>query len=195
MTGNYAIIILAAGSSARMGRPKQLLSYHDKSFLENAIDNANGANVNQVIVVLGAHAAMLENSIEEKKVHIVENKEWNEGIASSIRCGLNALLRIAPLTDAVIFMVCDQLFVSSSLLNDLIATQKKTGKMIVGSQYENTIGTPALFSKIIFPELLQLRGDTGAKKIIEKYRADVATVLFAMGASDIDTEEDYEALN
>lgn len=155
---------------------------------------ANDAAASPVIVVLGANASLLEKEIDEKKIHIVENKEWKEGMASSVRCGLNALLHMAPSSDAVILMVCDQPFVSSSLLNELIATQKNTGKPIVTSQYENAIGPPALFHKTIFAELLELKGDAGARKIIEQRSSDVATVLFKQGNIDIDTEADYHAL-
>jgi molybdenum cofactor cytidylyltransferase len=187
--------VLAAGSSARMGRPKQLLPYNGKSLLEHAVDIANDAEANPVIVVLGYNAVLMEKQIDEKKVHIVENKAWKEGMASSIRCGLNTLMHIAPLSDAVILMVCDQPYVSASLINDLIAMQKNTGKLIVTSQYENAIGPPALFYKTIFPGLLELQGQAGARKIVERYSNDVATVLFAQGNIDIDTEADYKALN
>lgn len=175
-----------------MGRPKQLLPYNGKSLLEHTVDIANETDANPVIVTLGANAALLEKEIDEKKVHIVENKEWKEGMASSIRCGLNTLLHIAPFADAVILMVCDQPFVSASLLNELIATQKNTGKPIVISQYENTMGPPALFYKIVFPQLLQLQGDAGARKIVEKHSHDVATVLFPKGNIDMDTEADIQ---
>ncbi len=192
---NCAIIILAAGSSSRMGRPKQLLPYMGKSLLEHSVDIANDADANPVIVVLGANAALLEKEIDEKKVHIVVNDEWQEGMASSIRCGLNTLLHIAPSSGAAILMVCDQPFVSASLLNELISTQKNTGKQIVASQYQNTVGPPALFDKIIFPELMELKGDAGARKIVERHSNNTATVLFTGGNIDIDTEADYEALN
>lgn len=178
-----------------MGRPKQLLPYKGKSLLEHAVDMANDADANPVIVVLGANAALLEKEIDEKKVHIVENKEWEEGMASSIRCGLNTLLHIAPLTDAVILMVCDQPYVSASLLNELVVTQKNTGKLIVASQYENTFGPPALFYKSIFPELLKLKGNAGARNIVTQHSDDTATVSFEEGKIDIDTEADYTALN
>ena len=74
-----------------MGRPKQLLPYNGKSLLEHTVDTANDADANPVIVVLGANAALLEKEIDEKKVRIVENKEWKEGMASSVRCGLTTL--------------------------------------------------------------------------------------------------------
>lgn len=192
---NCAIIILAAGSSSRMGRPKQLLPYMGKSLLSHSVDIANDTDANPVIVVLGANAALLEKEIDEKKVHIVVNKEWQEGMASSIRCGLNTLLHIAPSSGAAILMVCDQPFVSAPLLNELISKQKNTGKQIVASQYQNTVGPPALFDKIIFPELMKLKGDAGARKIVEKHSSDTTTVLFTGGNIDIDTEADYKALN
>jgi molybdenum cofactor cytidylyltransferase len=178
-----------------MGRPKQLLPYNGKSLLEHSVDTANNADANPVIVVLGANSAELEKEIDEKKVHVIENKEWKEGMASSIRCGINTVMHIAPSTDAAILMVCDQPYVSAYLLNELIAAQKSTGKLIVTSQYENAFGPPALFYKTIFPELLELKGDAGARKIVEQYNKDVATVLFTQGNIDIDTEADYKALN
>ncbi len=192
---NCAIIILAAGSSRRLGRPKQLLPYNGKSLLEHSVDTANDTDVNPVIVVLGANAAQLEKEIDGKKVHIIENKEWKEGMASSIRWGINTVIHIAPSTDAAILMVCDQPYVSAFLLNELIAAQKNTGKLIVTSQYENAFGPPALFYKTIFPELLELKGDEGARKIVEQHSNDIATVLFTQGNIDIDTEADYKALN
>ena len=91
-------------------------------------------------------------------------------------------------------MVCDQPYVSSSLLNDLLKKQRETGKPIVTSNYGETIGPPAFFHKTFFPELLKLQGDTGARKIIEQNNDKVATVLFPEGSIDIDTEEDYEEL-
>jgi len=194
IVNSYAIIILAAGSSSRMGRPKQLLSYNGKSLLEHTVDTANDTDASPVIVVLGANAALLEKEINEKKVHIAENSEWSEGMASSVRCGIKTLVQIAPYTDAAIIMVCDQPFVSPALLNDLVTEQKKTGKSIVTSRFEHAIGPPALFHKTVFAELLGLKGDAGARKIIEQRGNDVATVSFDKGEIDIDTEADYKAL-
>ncbi len=191
---NCAVIILAAGRSARLGRPKQLLPYQGKSLLVHAVDIAKDSEAGPVIVVLGAGASELEKLIDEKNLHIVENKEWQEGIASSIRCGLNTLKRVALLSDAVILMVCDQPHIDTTIINELIDTQKKTGKPIVASRYGNTTGTPVLFFKSLFAELLELEGDKGAKKLIDKYPAELATISFPLGEIDIDTEEDYQAL-
>jgi molybdenum cofactor cytidylyltransferase len=158
------------------------------------VDTANDSDASPVIVILGANPTVLEKEIEEKKIHITVNKDWEEGMATSVRTGITTLMQIAPDSDAAIIMVCDQPFVSSSLLNELIETQRQTGKTIVTSQYETAIGPPALFHKSVFPELLKLKGDAGARKIIEQRMNEVATVLFTKGNIDIDTEEDYRTL-
>jgi molybdenum cofactor cytidylyltransferase len=92
-------------------------------------------------------------------------------------------------------MVCDQPYVSSELINDLIAKQKETGKTIVACNYGETFGPPALFHKSLFHELMHLKGDVGARKIIQHHSNEVATILFTKGNIDIDTKEDYNALN
>jgi molybdenum cofactor cytidylyltransferase len=155
---------------------------------------ANESEASPVVLILGANSELLEKEVEGKKIHIASNNEWNEGMSSSVRYGINTLMQIAPGSDAAIIMVCDQPFVTSALLNELIVTQQKTGKPIVTSQYETAVGPPALFHKTVFPELLQLKGDAGARKIIEQRRTEIATVLFTKGIVDIDTEDDYKAL-
>ena len=186
--------MLAAGASIRLGKPKQLLQFNEKSLLEHVIEAAVNSNAKNIIVVLGANADLVSKKIEKKKFHVIVNAEWEEGMASSVRIGLKTLQKLSPSTEAVIFMVCDQPFVTSSVLNDLITTQNTTGKTIVTCNYGEAIGPPALFHKSLFPELIQLRGDAGARKIIQQHSDDVATVLFPKGKIDIDTKEDYEAL-
>jgi len=147
-----------------------------------------------VVVVLGANAEILLKEINETRVTLVKNAEWQEGMASSIRAGLNTVIKKSPLADAVILMVCDQPFVSAAVLNDLISTQQKTGKPVVACNYGDTIGPPALFHQSLFDELIQLEGDVGARKIILQHSGEVATVYFPEGKIDIDTEADYNAL-
>jgi len=171
-----------------------LLQYKGESLLRHVISEAVSSDAKPVIVVLGTNADLMSEEINNSNVSLIFNMEWEEGMASSIRVGLNAILEISPSVDAVIIMVCDQPFVSAFLLNDLINTQMKTGKRIVTSDYGEAIGPPVLFQKDIFPELMKLKGDAGAKKIIQKHSDDVATVLFSKGSIDIDTKEDYEAL-
>jgi molybdenum cofactor cytidylyltransferase len=191
---NMAIVILAAGKSARLGSPKQLLSYKGKKLLVHAVDEALETGCKSVFVVLGSNSEVLKKELHNKPVHIVENKEWQEGMASSIRCGLENIADILPMTDSVLLMVCDQPYVSSSLLLSLVEKKQETGMPIIASSYEGKNGTPALFNKSFFPALMELKGDKGARKLIEDNPDKVALILFPEGITDIDTAEDYELL-
>ena len=191
---NIGIIILAAGSSSRLGEPKQLLEHEGKGLLQKAIDAAINADANPVIVVLGANADQISKEINKSKIQVIMNSEWEEGMASSVRVGLNEVLFVSPSTEAVILMVCDQPYISSDLIRDLINTHKQTRNPIVTCNYGEAIGPPALFHRSLFNELMELKGDVGARKIIQKHSDEVATILFTKGKIDIDTKEDYDAL-
>jgi molybdenum cofactor cytidylyltransferase len=189
MTG---IIILAAGSSSRLGKPKQNLVYKGQTLLQRAIATAATSVCRPVIVVLGANEEMIKPTIESDSVNIIHNPEWQEGMASSIGAGIKALQKIEPEAGAVILMLCDQPFVGAALLHQLV--QKKSDKGIVASGYNETIGAPVLFGAVYFDELLLLKGQEGAKKLLLKYPDDVIAVPFPLGGIDIDTMEDYEKL-
>lgn len=194
IVNNCGIIILAAGRSARLGSPKQLLPYHGKTLLQHTIDSAKVMPAGSIILVLGSNMEFIKNEMDMADVFIVENHDWESGIASSIGCGIKALKEIFQAADAAILMVCDQPFVSHTLLTDLLLKQKETGKAIVASSYENTIGTPALFHQSLFRELALLKGDFGAKKLLLKYENSLSTVPFIKGGIDIDTQENYKNL-
>lgn len=187
----YGIILLAAGGSSRMGRPKQLLPYNGKTLVQRALDTAQAALRKPVVIVTGARNEIVE---PDNMVYIVHNKDWKEGIASSIRTGLMAALKSDARLDAVIFIVCDQPHMTSTLLKELIEVHGATGKEIVASSYSGTVGVPALFGKPFFDRLMELRGDEGAKKIILQNPDSVALVDFPRGEIDIDTAGDYQAL-
>jgi len=189
MTG---IIILAAGSSSRLGQPKQNLVYKDKTLLQRAVDTAMASVCDPVIVVLGANSEAIQPTIEQTGVTIAKNNEWSEGMASSIRAGIRELINIRPDVQSVILMLCDQPFVDTYLLNLLILAKSKHG--ITASFYNDTIGAPVLFDAIYFDELLQLKGAEGAKQLIQKYPDKVTEIPFPAGGIDIDTIEDFEKL-
>lgn len=190
----WSIIILAAGSSSRFGKPKQLLPYKSKSLLMHSVDEALETGCQSVYVVLGSQIDLMRNELIDKRVVIVENAGWEEGMASSIRYGLAAAMKAKQSPAYVIFMVCDQPFVSSSLLLKLIEKKKETEMPIVASSYGIDKGTPALFHQIFFPALMELKGDKGAQKIISDNPEKVATIFFPEGIRDIDTAMDYELL-
>ena len=187
------IIILAAGESTRMGRPKQLLPYHGSTLLSQTVATALSLG-GPVVVVLGAHAVEIRARLHDPRVLLAENPRWPEGMGSSVRAGLTTLLAAHPDISAVILMVCDQPFITGALLQDLIAEHRRSGRDIVASKYSNTLGVPALFSSEVFAELLGLEGSCGARKIIEKHRQRTAEVPFPEGAMDIDTPGDFLTL-
>jgi len=191
---NCAVIILAAGKSSRLGKPKQLLIYQGKTFLQHAIDTANQSKAQPVIVVLGSNADLILSEIDSSGIHVVINDDWETGMASTIRCGIQSIPKLDSNVDGAILMVCDQPFVTPDLLNSLIEKQKETGKSIIASQYGDTIGTPALFQKQFFEKLIALEGDSGAKRIMMQHSDLLATISFPKGSIDIDTIGDYEAL-
>lgn len=187
-------MLLAAGASARLGTPKQLLPYKTSTLLEHALDIALQAKAHPVIAVLGANKDLIKGSLKSNKAVFVINNAWQEGMASSIRCGLQKILEIKPAIEAVIFLVCDQPYVSKKLLQQLIDAHLTSGRPIVASHYKNNTGTPALFHSSLFSAIMNLKGDAGAKKILQQYPEMVAIIDFPLGEIDIDTSGDYEKL-
>lgn len=190
----YAIVILAAGTSARLGSPKQLLTFQGKNLLQHAVDTALETGCRSVFVILGANIELMRKELNNKPVFLCENAGWQEGLSSSIRCGLAIIESAQFLTENVIFMLCDQPYVNGSLLLQLIEKHQESGKPIVASSYDDKMGTPALFHKNFFPALMELKGDKGAQQLISANLDKVATVQFPEGITDIDTAEDYTLL-
>src|ERR1700712_570944 len=120
MEKHCEIIILAAGSSSRLGSPKQLLEYKQNTFLENSIEIALASLGQRVVVVLGANADTVQPSIKNDKLSFIINDYWEEGIASSIRFGLNYLLQQMPAPQNILYMACDQPFITTDLIDKLI---------------------------------------------------------------------------
>ena len=190
MTG---LILLAAGESKRFGSPKQLLLYKGKTLLQQAIDTALSSGCEPILVVIGANEPTIHASTNFNGTSVIENEGWKEGMASSVRIGISALQSKPDINQAII-MLCDQPFVNSALLKSLIDRKKATQKKIITCFYNETLGPPALFDQTVFNELLQLRGNEGAKKILFHNKENIDTVSFPMGAMDIDTPQDYNNL-
>ena len=187
------IVILAAGSSSRMGTPKQNLAFDGQTLLQRVIQAAKGAS-NNVIVVLGANSEVIETTIKDTLTEILYNNDWALGMSSSIKQAISHIQLNYTNADAVAFVVCDQPYVNSGLLKELIKTAGTTGHRIVACSYNGTVGVPALFKKQYFPQLLKLNGKEGAKKVMEQHLQDVRSIPFPLGGVDIDTEEDFNHL-
>ncbi len=190
---NTCIIILAAGSSSRLGMPKQFLPFNNKTLLQHTVDEAWLSGAGKVLVVTGFEADTVSKAIEEQPVDIVFNRTWRDGMASGIVAGVGAAM-ISDSIDSIIIAVCDQPFISAEIFGKLYRTHIESQKPIVVSAYSDTVGTPALFSKQYFDELLSLKGTEGAKKIVKANSGAAGMVAFPMGYIDIDTKIDYEKL-
>ncbi|MGK7957860.1 MAG: NTP transferase domain-containing protein [Crocosphaera sp.] len=189
---SIAVIILAAGASRRMGQPKQLLPYKGQTLLNYITKCAIASLSNPVIVILGANAEIIEPEIASLAIKIIKNKHWDEGMSSSIRCGMSYIQKQDLYTDGAVFLTCDQPFISTELIDQLINAYYSTNKPIIASKYEETLGIPALFSHTFFPSLMKLQGDRGAKKIINKHSDFVYFIDFPQGNIDLDTLENYQ---
>jgi molybdenum cofactor cytidylyltransferase len=189
------VVILAAGSSSRLGQPKQLIEYKNKSLLQNIIDHSQVLSFKSKVLILGAHAEEIQKNINTGEFKVFINEEWKEGIASSIRKGVRCSLEITPDLEHILFVLSDQPFVTNELILELMDTHIHQGKTITGCRYNNTIGVPAIFSKHLFQELSLLEGDSGAKVLIKKYADQVADISFDHGSVDVDKPEDYTKLN
>ena len=187
-------LLLAAGSSSRMGQPKMMLAFKGSTLLQHIIDEVKATKSNTLLIVTGCYHTLIEQSLIQQQIPIVKNGQWQAGMGSSIQIGMAYLLQHYPAATAVLILVCDQPFISATLLQQMMAAKEYTGKGIVASTYTGTIGTPVLFDKKYFNDLALLQGTTGAKKLVQQFETDVATVSFSAGAIDIDTPEDYEKL-
>jgi len=186
---NTGIILLAAGSSSRLGRAKQLIEFQGKTLIQKAIDEANKSQADCLVVVLGANAGLIQTGFESSNTPFIINSDWQQGMSSSMQEGLRFLMKKEEINQ-VLLMLCDQPFVDASLLDQMITAKESSSKGIVASAYSNTLGVPALFDKRYFEELLQLNGSEGAKKVIFNHQAEVHALDFPHGAVDLDTEED-----
>ena len=180
-------IVLAAGASTRFGSPKQLVRVAGRPLLHCAIARAADVAGSAVSVVLGAHAAELTPLLTHSQALIVINRDWREGIASSIRTGVS---RLPPSCNAVLLLLADQAAVTAEDLKRLVGAWRRQPDYIVAARYGMTTGVPAVFPRSLFSDLAALRGDTGARALLQRNPDRVVRVPMASAAIDIDTPED-----
>jgi molybdenum cofactor cytidylyltransferase len=186
-------VILAGGSSSRLGRLKQLLPLGDRPILAHTLAHALAADLDAVIVVLGHEAATVRGQIDFAGARVVVNDDYREGQSTSLRAGLAAL---PPDADAALFILGDQPLIGPAVHDALIAARRATGAPIVLPTYAGVRGNPALIARELFPELARVSGDQGARGVIRAHSAAVHEVPIAgpPPTDDLDTEEDYARL-
>ncbi|MDB6025030.1 MAG: putative MobA-like protein [Verrucomicrobiales bacterium] len=187
---SIGIAVLAAGASTRMGTPKQLLKIKGVSLIRRAAEHALDSGCRPVVVVLGANAELIAPELNGLGIKISVNADWKMGISSSIRCGLKMLLGVHPQTQSVILFLADQPHVNGRSLRKLIAAHVESGCGLVTASYSSRMGTPALFSRVYFNELLEMEGQGGAKSLLERHASLVFEVGLPEAACDLDTPQD-----
>ncbi len=193
MTEQIAAIILAAGASSRMGRPKQLLDWGGRPLVRVAAEQALAARLDDVIVVVGGAGGAVTAALAGLPLRVIDNPAYAEGQSTSLRAGVAAL---GPAVAAAVVMLGDQPFVTAAIVERLIAEWRATGAAIVAPSYRGRRGNPVLFARAIFPELLAITGDQGARAILAAHAADLRLVPFDddRPLADIDTPADYQRL-
>lgn len=160
---NIAVVVLAAGGSSRLGRPKQLVEFNGKTLLERTLDQVDMLGFQIKILVLGANQDKIQQKISSDGFKVATNPDWEQGMASSIKIGLEAALAEENGLDHILFLVSDQPFLEPTNLIKLVHTQLTKNPKATYSKYGDNIGVPAIFGKAAFPLLLKLKGDEGAK--------------------------------
>lgn len=180
-------IVLAAGASSRFGSPKQLVRVDGRPLLHAAVSRAVEVAGHAVSVVLGAHAADLAPLLRHSAASIVINRDWSEGMASSIRAGVS---RLPGSCGGVMLVLADQAAVTAEDLRRLATTWRRQTDYVVAAQYGATLGAPAIFPSSYFRDLMELRGDRGAQSLFKRNPDRVIRVPMDSASVDIDTPED-----
>jgi len=184
-------IVLAAGASRRLGQPKQLVRIEGETLLERTIRIVRGTGGGPVCVVLGAHADRILSEAALTNVFVVRNEGWEQGMASSIRAGIDWFEEHVKDASGVMLLVCDQPRLTLEHLNALIARFDETSSAkVVASSYAGIRGVPAIFPRAAFAKLMGLQGDQGARRLLQALGSDATEVAFESAATDIDTPEE-----
>ena len=191
MSKKYAILILAAGTSRRLGSPKQLVKIGNSNLLSNTIDAALQIKNADTHVVIGAYADIVLNAIKINiPIHI--NPNWKIGMGNSIAFGIEKIKDQGY--EGVVLSVCDQPYLKAAHLESLIRLYEENPDVeIIVSKYRTGSGPPSFFKQNYFEHLANLNGEEGAKSIVKSYRGELSYISFDKGDIDVDTKEDLQS--
>jgi len=187
-------IVLAAGRSSRLGRPKQLLPVHGEPLIRHTLRHVLASSLDQVILVVGHEADEVRNAVAGLPVICVFNPNAAAGQSTSVRSGIAA---VRPEVEAAVFILGDQPGVDPNVIDALVSTWRESRPPVVAPLYVDRMGNPILFDRRVFQELVLLEGDAGARPVVRAYQdsGELQLVPIARAAPpDVDTEADYEAL-
>jgi molybdenum cofactor cytidylyltransferase len=190
---NVTAIILAAGTSSRMGQPKQLLPFEGRSLVRRAAEAALGSRARQTLVVTGAESERVDAELTGLAVMLVHNSEYADGMSTSLRAGLRA---VRPEVDAVVVMLADQPFITADIVDGLIDLFEQTEAKIVRPRYGGQPGNPVLWDQSLFGDLMAQTGDQGGRALLQQHASEIVWLDLpdARLQTDVDTPEAYASL-
>lgn len=188
-----AILIMAAGSSSRMGSIKQLLKIDGKTLLEKGIQTSKKITNGPILCVLGAHAETIKKEVTFNNIHLVINKEYASGLSSSIQSGIEYLQKKQLSFDGILILLADQPAIQPSYYQEMKTLFSANPQNIIASAYETKMGVPAIFPKKYLSEIMQIRGDKGAQEFIQLNKLEVLSPKIPVNLFDLDTPEDYDS--
>ncbi|MEM9026699.1 MAG: nucleotidyltransferase family protein [Verrucomicrobiota bacterium] len=191
-------IVLAAGASKRLGRPKQLVLHNGKPLLLHTVECVLQAFNGPIFVILGDNRQQsieaLVSHHDNARLSILHFDDWQKGMGNSLAFGARKLTKTYAQITSILVTVCDQPHLSPQIVSNLLTKQQEAHSQSVVSSYADTIGPPVCFSRNDFPALMQLEGDHGAKKLLMDQDPSILRIPFTLGSIDIDTPEDYQTL-
>lgn len=190
-TRQTAGIVLAAGGSERLGRPKQLCAWQDVPFVLQVVQNAVEGGLSPLKVVVGAYRELIEKTLRAFPVQIVRNPDWASGIGSSMKAGLLALPKTC---ESIMFLLSDQPQISPTMIHQLIEHYIHYHAPITAPKVGNRWTNPVLFDKSTFQALMQVKGDKGGRAVFDQFEGNWLPWIDDRALMDVDKAEDEQAL-
>jgi molybdenum cofactor cytidylyltransferase len=185
-------LILAAGSSSRMGSIKQLLSINGKTLLQHTLDLSTKIKSKKTLCVLGAHAEEIMQKVDGENIEFIINKNHKLGLSTSIISGIEYLQKEKILFDGLFILLADQPAIKEDYYDEMMCLFSEKRTKIIASNYGNTLGVPAIFPAVFTDDLLQIKGDKGAKEFLQKNKKSTLSPQTSVNLLDIDTPNDYK---
>ena len=198
MSTTTAVILLAAGRSSRMGQGqhKLLLPLGDRPVLTHVVETVLASQARPLVVILGYQAEQVRTILTpyKSKLTTIDNPDYQQGMSTSLRKGIETLMSSYPTVNGALIVLGDQPLMTPHILDSMIETKQTTGKRIIVARYSGKRGNPTLFDASLFPELMEITGDEGGRKVLERYRQEIAILDIDedMPNYDVDTWEAYQ---
>lgn len=189
---NIAILVLAAGKSSRMKAIKQLIKIKNKTLLDITLEKTKTLKNTTVFCVLGSNSNQIEKEISTKKIKIIHNNNYNDGLSSSIISGINHFNKNKLCFDGVFILLADQPAIKSSYYEEMIELFQNNSSSIIASNYSHNFGVPAIIPSLFFKNLLKIKGDKGAKDFLNIHKNIIITPKSRADLIDLDTKEDVD---